>query len=68
MSIHAAAPVVSDHWQDEWLRLNWHTTPETIEYAFGLGIITLRQYLDATENMWRGPSSIGRSSRESLTR
>lgn len=53
MSTLAAAPVVSDHWEDRWLRANWDATPETIEYAFGLGIITLRQYLDATEDAWR---------------
>ena len=45
--------IVADHWQDEWLRANWDATPETVECAFGLGLITLRQYLDATDAAWR---------------
>jgi hypothetical protein len=48
-----AVPIVSEHWHDDWLRQNWDATPETIEYAFGLGVISLRQYLDATEDAWR---------------
>jgi len=44
--------VVSDHWQDEWLRANWDATPETIEYAFGLGLISMRQYFAATREQF----------------
>lgn len=43
---------VSEHWEDAWLRANWDATPETIEHAFGLGHISLRQYLEATHDAW----------------
>jgi len=43
---------VSERWQDAWLREHWDATPETIEYAFGRGLITLRQYLAATHEAW----------------
>src|SRR5206468_954143 len=45
--------VVSERWLDEWLRENWDADPSMIEHTYGLGIISTRQYLDATRDQFQ---------------
>lgn len=44
---------VADHWQDDFIRLNWRKTPELTETAFGFGVIGVHDYLDATRERFR---------------